>query len=123
MATCAAFREKSHKGHKSGTYARLLGHSCAHPECRSGFNVEGHHIQPCSQGGPDAYWNLIALCRKCHRSKGVHSRHREFWNELNYHKCAHELRVLGFFLDENEAGFDEKLKRAFEKAREREKAA
>lgn len=34
--------------------------------------LEVHHILYRSQGGPDALWNLITLCRQCHgRAHGV----------------------------------------------------
>lgn len=119
----AANRRPSHNGHKSGEYVRLLGYVCANPECNRSYGVEGHHIFPCARGGPDAYWNVIALCRKCHDKRGLHGAHRDFWAQLDFYKARHEMRTLGFYLDENEPHFEANLNRARQMAREREKAA
>jgi len=40
------------------------GYKCR--SCRSRNNLHVHHLQYRSQGGPDAAWNLIALCNGCH---------------------------------------------------------
>jgi len=89
-----------------------MNFSCAHPECVSGLNVEGHHIIPLSRGGPDAFWNIISLCKSCHRGKKLHSRWEKSDIELYTYKCDHELRRFGFFLDEKEPDFRDKLKKA-----------
>lgn len=41
------------------------GFRCAIPACRQD-NPEVHHITPISEGGPDSFHNLIALCPNCH---------------------------------------------------------
>lgn len=41
-----------------------LGMPCEHCERRPG--TDPHHIRFRSQGGPDASWNLLWLCRTCH---------------------------------------------------------
>jgi hypothetical protein len=30
--------------------------------------IENHHLVPRRHGGPDADWNVVALCANCHRS-------------------------------------------------------
>lgn len=50
--------------------------------CGSNNMVELHHINYRSQGGPDANWNLIALCDPCHKGhEGVHSDKR-YWQPI-----------------------------------------
>jgi len=93
-------------------YKKLLKYTCAHPECTSGYDIEVHHIRPLSKGGEDAYWNVISLCYKCHRRKGLHSKSDEVLCELYTYKSMHELAKVGFFFDEDEDGFKGKLKKA-----------
>ena len=38
------------------------GYRCTVPGCRSSRNLEVHHIQPQSNGGPNKLWNLSTLC-------------------------------------------------------------
>ncbi len=47
------------------------------PEAGPGWALELHHVQPRSQGGPDAAWNIIALCgglteNRCHQRVTEH---------------------------------------------------
>ena len=42
------------------------------PECKSGKDVQVHHIVPLSQAGIDKPENLIALCRECHLKLKLH---------------------------------------------------
>jgi len=39
----------------------------------SRFKLEVHHKIPLSKGGKDELDNLITLCFKCHRNKGLHN--------------------------------------------------
>jgi hypothetical protein len=50
----------------AGIYARH-GWRCAAPGCTSRCHLDAHHLIYESQGGPDAPWNLVALCRFHHR--------------------------------------------------------
>ena len=97
---------------KSRHYVELMGYTCANPNCKSGSNVQGHHITPLSQGGFDAYWNLIALCTHCHRGNGHHSEYHLHKAELNVWKCTHELNRFGFYLDEQEPDFKTNFRNA-----------
>lgn len=45
--------------------ARDLG--CQFPGCTNSRWVDGHHIWHWADGGPTDLWNLILLCRSCHR--------------------------------------------------------
>ena len=93
------------------TYVSIMGYVCSHPECNSGLEAEGHHIIPLSKGGPDKFWNLICLCQKCHRHRGLHHTD-DGQTALFTWKCMQESEVLGFYLDENEPEFRENLKKA-----------
>jgi hypothetical protein len=47
------------------------------PDAPDGFRLEMHHVIPRSQGGPDAPWNLVALCgglteNRCHQRVTEH---------------------------------------------------
>lgn len=102
---------KSRNG-KSVTYVNLMNFICSNPDCANGYNIEGHHIIPIAKGGVDAFWNIISLCRKCHRSLKLHSNYRDIDVELYTWKCSHELSRFGFYLDEKEPDFRDKLKKA-----------
>ena len=95
------------------TYKKLLNYTCAHPKCESGFDVEAHHIRPLEFGGEDKFWNIVCLCRKCHRSNGLHNNvDDEKLMDLYTFKGVHERTVIGFQLDEEEENFREKYLRA-----------
>lgn len=94
-----------------------MNYKCSHPECAYGYDVEGHHIIPLKDGGVDAYWNIIALCKKCHRENNLHSRWQNNEVELFTWKSFHELNRFGFYLDEKEPDFYEKYKKAILTAR------
>jgi hypothetical protein len=100
------------RSNKSMTYVHLMNFKCSNPECDNCYNIEGHHIVPMGKGGVDAFWNIIALCRKCHRGLRLHSNFSAVDTELYTWKCMHELNRFGFYLDEKEPDFHDKLKRA-----------
>jgi len=52
-------------------------HGCFNPECRSGTNLEVHHIIPRSRGGRNRFENYIILCHECHRKLGNHRKYSE----------------------------------------------
>lgn len=91
---------------KSQRYVKLVGYVCCNPDCKSGFNVEGHHIIPKKNGGADEYWNLISICRKCHRGKELHKNWREKSIELFMFKTHFEMEKWGFVLDEHNSSSD-----------------
>jgi hypothetical protein len=97
---------------KPHNYVSIMNYKCSNPECPSGYDVEGHHIQPLKKGGEDVYWNLVSLCRHCHHSLGLHHRWEEVRTELYVWKSMQELEQLGFCLDEKESDFQEKLTKA-----------
>ena len=86
--------------YKTRKYGRLMGENCANPSCRSGFNIETHHIVPLITGGKDEYWNMIRLCQDCHRHNFFHSQPDEMDLELFTWKCSQELNYLGYILDD-----------------------
>jgi hypothetical protein len=47
------------------------GYRCAAPMCTGQRNLDGHHVEPQSQGGGDEPDNLISLCR-FHHHRGAH---------------------------------------------------
>lgn len=105
-------RTGKRRSNKSKTYVNLMNFRCSNPDCKHGYNVEGHHIIPLSKGGIDAFWNIISLCRRCHRGLGLHHNWQSVDVELYTWKCFHELNRFGFNLDEKEQDFREKLKKA-----------
>ena len=40
--------------------------------CKSRSNLQAHHVQYKSQGGPDASWNMATLCHSCHGKIHLH---------------------------------------------------
>lgn len=62
---------------------------CRRKGCRIKSNLEVHHIIPRSQGGPDDEWNLITLCRECHRAITE--------NKVSDYTLLTELKGKGFF--------------------------
>jgi hypothetical protein len=96
----------------SHIYVSIMNWECANPECNSGLDAEGHHIVPLYKGGVDKYWNLICLCFACHRRTKSHSKSEE--REIIYFtwKSMQELRILGFYLDEQEEDFTQKYHKA-----------
>lgn len=56
---------------------RFGGFGCFNPECKSGLEIEVHHIIPKSKGGKNEYENYIILCRDCHRGKNNHSNFKD----------------------------------------------
>jgi predicted restriction endonuclease len=83
----------------------MMNYQCANPDCKSGNNVEGHHITPISCGGDDCYWNLISLCKQCHSKFKKKSHSGEIRLELYVWKSMHELNSYGFTLDEHDENF------------------
>jgi len=67
-------------------YLEKYGYKCMHPECKSGFNIEVHHIVPLSVGGIDNEDNYIALCSKCHGRVRKGSRNGSLEIELAVYK-------------------------------------
>jgi len=55
-------KEKMRNNHR---YLKYSGDCCA--LCQSSLSLEVHHIQPQSKGGIDARFNLITLCKGCHK--------------------------------------------------------
>jgi hypothetical protein len=82
---------------------------CANPDCMSGFEAETHHIFPIKIGGKNDYWNFICLCSKCHRSFKLHSQWEENCTKLFFWKSYQELNLWGFYLDEQDEKYYEKL--------------
>ena len=84
-------------------YIAKVGAVCANPECESGYDVEAHHVIPIKHGEIyDRYWNLVPLCWRCHRMKGLHRRGFNRDAELFTWKCMHEMSVLGYVLDDEQ---------------------
>jgi hypothetical protein len=96
--------------HKSVFYAKFVGWKCANPSCGNGSNIESHHIIPINDGGPDNFWNLICLCRKCHRSRHLHGKWRENKITLFTWKTLYELNKWGFVLDEEDENYYDNYK-------------
>ena len=94
------------RDNKTVKYLNLIGYECANPKCKSGFNIEGHHIVPLSKGGENKYWNIVGLCLACHRKLEKKSTKRELYTM----KCMKELMKLGFVLDEQEKDFNANIK-------------
>lgn len=82
-----------------------MNYKCSNPDCVSGLDAEGHHIIPLGKGGVDLYWNLICLCKRCHRGNGYHKTHDRFKTTLFTYKCSQELAHFGFTLDEQDDDF------------------
>ena len=97
----------------SQRYVKLTGYQCANPYCCDGYDIEGHHIIPISSGGVNKYWNIIALCRKCHHEKGNHSSWREHQLKLLTWKCNFELNTFGFVFDEEDEKFEVNMRKYF----------
>jgi len=97
---------KPYRRNKNITYSIIMGEHCANPWCEDGMDIETHHIIPLQHGGEDKFWNLIRLCKKCHRGSGLHRNWDEMSSELFNWKCIQELEVLGFILDENDEDFE-----------------
>jgi 5-methylcytosine-specific restriction endonuclease McrA len=109
---------------KSSLYRRLMTLECSNPSCEHGFDIEAHHINPISKGGDDALWNVLLLCRYCHRSLGFHGLDRKKHKlKLFMWKCRVELRAIGFILDENEPIFKVKFPHLLETVRKARKFA
>lgn len=97
-------------------YKKLLGYTCAHPECTSGLSIEAHHIRPLYKGGVDKFWNIICLCWSCHHTKKLHSRSEEKLVELYAFKSMHELNRLNFMFDEEDPEFFNRYRDAIRNA-------
>jgi predicted restriction endonuclease len=85
-------------GNKTALYVRLMNYKCANPGCMHGFDVNGHHITPLQDGGDDKYWNIVCLCKKCHKS--AHTSTFTSRDDLFVWKCIQEMETIGFCLDE-----------------------
>jgi len=55
----------------------FVQYGCFNPDCKSGFELECHHIIPKSKGGKDEFENYIILCRQCHMEGENHSNYTE----------------------------------------------
>lgn len=75
-------------------YLKKYGWKCMHPECKSGFSIEVHHIVPLSKRGVDNEDNYIILCKKCHGKVRKGSRSGELEIELAVYKCYAESTRL-----------------------------
>lgn len=66
---------------------------CFNPECKSGFDIEVHHIIPKSKGGKNEYYNYILLCFECHRKsknhRSYHERRTALWTWKFYFESKH----------------------------------
>lgn len=93
------------------SYVKVLGYTCAHPDCVSGKDLEAHHVRPLYKGGLDKFWNLISLCWHCHHTRKLHSMSEEKMAELYVYKTFHELTIIGFEIDEENEEFKEKWKK------------
>lgn len=100
-------------------YVWLIGYECANPDCKNGMDIEGHHVTPLSKGGADKYWNIISLCRGCHRNNKLHSKYEQDKIKLLTWKCYQELKIFGFCLDENEMDFSNRMLLAMKIAKKR----
>lgn len=98
-------RRYKNTSYKNAFYRRHLGTHCMNPECGKTFGVDTHHILPLARGGKDEYWNLINLCKACHRKSKKHSQHKEWDVELFTWKSYFELEQLGFVMDERDPNF------------------
>jgi len=105
---------------KTINYVKFIKYQCQNPECRHGYNIEGHHIKPKKTGGEDAYWNIIALCRKCHRGNNNHSKWKDRQTILYTYKCMYELEHFGFILDERDKDFLSHIASLFDKVSKNE---
>lgn len=101
--------------YKMALYKDMIGGKCANPNCEYGFNAETHHIFPIKQGGSNDYWNFICLCFKCHRKNHNHSHWDTRCTELFLWKSLQELEEWGFYLDEQDPDYYDKLKILLEK--------
>jgi len=97
---------------KTLLYVNLMNFVCSNPDCKGGADIHGHHIIPLKKGGVDALWNIISLCKRCHYTLNLHKNYNDIDVELYTWKCSHELKRFGFYLDEKEPDFKEKLKKA-----------
>ena len=61
--------EKEDDGGFVRSIAERDGWKCTRPGCRSRTALQGDHIVPRSQGGPDEDWNKTTLCAVCHHAK------------------------------------------------------
>jgi len=68
---------------------------CFNPDCKSGTDLEVHHIIPKSKGGKNEYENYIILCYKCHRYFKNHSHYRERTTILWTYKFYFESKLNG----------------------------
>ena len=98
-------------------YKFWMGEFCCHPDCKSGFQIEVHHIVPLSKGGEDKMWNMIALCWACHRTNGLHN--RRTWNrktlDLYTWKSFREIELYGFVIDDMDNPFIEDRLKAYKR--------
>lgn len=72
-----------------------MGFVCTHPDCKSGMDIETHHIIPLKNGGLDKFNNFICLCKECHTTNSLHSRWKNLELELTTWKFYAELNILG----------------------------
>ena len=90
---------------KTTLYVQLMGYKCCNPDCSFGLEIQGHHIRPVAKGGENEYQNIISLCRKCHKIKGLHSKWWDFETILLTWKFYKELEILGTTSDCNDKEF------------------
>lgn len=81
-------------------YLSMMDYECANPSCRFGFNVLVHHIFSLRKGGADEFWNMLAVCPKCH---GIAA--KQYLETQFVWKSMQELAKLGFILDNRTDAF------------------
>ncbi|MCK5624951.1 HNH endonuclease [Candidatus Pacearchaeota archaeon] len=105
----------SKKRSKQDSYKKImkvyeeLMNNCSMSDCKSGYNLETHHIQPLKQGGTDTFDNLIILCKDCHKRRKLHQNWQKKQIELLTLKFYKELDILGFTSDCSDEEFLKKI--------------
>ena len=112
--------KRAKRNGKMSVYSRMVGYKCSNPDCEHGLDVESHHVFPKKNGGPDEYWNIISLCKHCHRSLHLHSKWEEWALVLFAWKTTLELSLWGFYLDERDPEYYDKLKKAIWQSQQRD---
>ena len=84
-------KRDNYKTHK---YIEHVGYVCMNPKCKSGVNLQVHHIIPFSKCGLDEEQNFIVLCADCQHKMKVHSNFEEIKNALFILKEFNEWELL-----------------------------
>jgi len=95
---------------KKNLYKYLIN-KCCNPDCKSGFDLEVHHIIPLSRGGTDTFDNYIVLCERCHRRNKMHRLFREKMMKFLTYKFFIESMLLGFDSNCSDLDFIDKVKK------------